>query len=484
MASFTNVNSARYRAQGNELFTSASEAGKHNVWKMRQLEESIKAYERGKVAAQQEKNPLEWLRNERSIGVASSKLACTESFQEINEKEWVIFQFKRSISSFCSVLSNVSQSDAGLGPEWIQGVMQKLSEMIEPVKAFGSNSSSWNQRVGFLESMKSLRSEANEAASLWHLLVNVTIAEEIKKVVIVADEKDEWRMCLSAIEDINRPLAEARQLMERVRALFPLYDFGELQIQSTLLELEQDRMFYSSRARSAQLRAQGERATSALFFEEEALDTDLLWFAIDSFSAAVAALRVDGDIDEGDANYHCHESVARTSSSLGLLFDKAAKMEDKAHQYYLRCIQHADIVTHQSGATFFNQTFYQTAKTGIEAHRKRKREQEEKAREPILDRIKQQLDGIKAAMATYESRKYKAFALLQHIYVAVPPKRENSKLKEGLDKDDDKAMKNAVMTAIRHYHPDKNQAGEFGIDWQTLCEEITARLNSVYEAWK
>jgi hypothetical protein len=103
-----------------------------------------------------------------------------------------------------------------------------------------------------------------------------------------------------------------------------------------------------------------------------------VWVCIDHYTSSMNVLRIESnlveqkesvldegddsleDIDEGVNNgedgedgedaYLCYEGVACACSSLGVIFEKVLKMEDKAHDYFLRAIQYDDIVTHTSGA--------------------------------------------------------------------------------------------------------------------------------------
>ena len=93
------------------------------------------------------------------------------------------------------------------------------------------------------------------------------------------------------------------------------------------------------------------------------------------------------------------------------MYEKVLKMSEKAHGLYLQTILHCDIVTHTSGAQFFSKDWYQVAKSGIEAHRRRREAYDEaevaKQREPTLAALKSTLAAIDAAIATCESKQFK-----------------------------------------------------------------------------
>ena len=183
----------------------------------------------------------------------------------------------------------------------------------------------------------------------------------------------------------------------------------------------------------------------------------------------------------------CHESFAKSCSALGLVYEKVLKMSEKAHGLYLQTILHCDIVTHTSGAQFFSKDWYQVAKSGIEAHRRRREAYDEaevaKQREPTLAALKSTLAAIDAAIATCESKQFKGHALMVHLYAKVPPKN-GAVLEPSLSRDSKEQMKKAFLKAVTHYHPDKKCNKESGIEWRVLCEEITKRLNEFYEVVK
>jgi len=73
--------------------------------------------------------------------------------------------------------------------------------------------------------------------------------------------------------------------------------------------------------------------------------------------------------------------------------------------------------------------------------------------------------------------------LLRHIYKTYPPKNTEHKL-DDTDLDKASKLKKVLLTAIQHYHPDKQDKEEHGRKWAVLCEEITKLLNGRYETYK
>jgi len=102
----------------------------------------------------------------------------------------------------------------------------------------------------------------------------------------------------------------------------------------------------------------------------------------------------------------------------------------------------------------------------------------QKEREKYIKELEAELKDLKEANVGHGAE-----GLLRHIYKTYPPKNPEHKLD---DKDLDKClkMKKTLLTAIQHYHPDKQDKEEHGRKWAVLCEEITKLLNGRYESYK
>jgi len=73
--------------------------------------------------------------------------------------------------------------------------------------------------------------------------------------------------------------------------------------------------------------------------------------------------------------------------------------------------------------------------------------------------------------------------LLRHIYNTYPPKNPDHKL-DGKNLVKAAKTKRALLTAIQHYHPDKQDEEQHGKKWAVLCEEITKLLTDHYGRYK
>jgi len=76
-----------------------------------------------------------------------------------------------------------------------------------------------------------------------------------------------------------------------------------------------------------------------------------------------------------------------------------------------------------------------------------------------------------------------ADGFLRHLYKTYPPKNPAHKLNEK-DLGEWTKSKKILLTAILHYHPDKQDKEKHGKKWAVFCEEVTKLLNGRYESCK
>ena len=102
----------------------------------------------------------------------------------------------------------------------------------------------------------------------------------------------------------------------------------------------------------------------------------------------------------------------------------------------------------------------------------------QKEREMYMKELETELKDLKEANVGSGAE-----GLLRHIYKAYPPKNPEHKLNDK-DLDERAKVKKTLLTAIQHYHPDKQDKEKHGKKWAVLCEEITKLLNGRYETYK
>ena len=103
----------------------------------------------------------------------------------------------------------------------------------------------------------------------------------------------------------------------------------------------------------------------------------------------------------------------------------------------------------------------------------------QKEREKYIEELEAELKDLKDANIGFGAKGF-----LRYLYKTYPPKNPEHKL---CDKDLDSGanVKKVLLTAISHYHPDKQDKEEHGRKCMAvLCEEITKLLNCSYEIYK
>ena len=103
----------------------------------------------------------------------------------------------------------------------------------------------------------------------------------------------------------------------------------------------------------------------------------------------------------------------------------------------------------------------------------------QKEREKYLKELEAELKDLEEANTGSGTSGVQCF--MKHLYKTYPPKNPEHKLDEKSMEDN---TKKALLAAILHYHPDKQDKEQHGHKWTVLCEEITKLLNGHYECCK
>ena len=437
----------------------------------------------------------------RNLGVVNMKMALTrQGLAEIlapADLNLVVYNFSEALCCFTFCLGALTPAlrDAA----WAQSVESKLVDVVVQLTEFvRAQKDSWRDRASILEKIARSLAISPHAGPDWsclpRALLQLVLADEMHKEVLRLDSEDEdeegtsttWRLQLSLLEDLGRPLTEASQQLQAYTRLGGI----RTHLLDEMREIHDSARYYRARVESKRLRSQGAEMCKHLLFDLESLDQEMMWAAVDTLRAAVTAL-IDADASSDFANpvIWCHESLAQAYSSLGHVFEKVVRLEKVANTLYLQVVQHAQIVTDTSGATFFSRKWYKTAVDAIQERRRRNLAYESsemgKVRAPILLQLKPQLDAIQACLAQFESKSYKSHALLIYLQEKHPPKSQKApKDKLQFDRDDNKVVANHLKKAVVEYHPDKQHNKDAGAEWTVLCEEIVKELNGFYEYFK
>ena len=465
------------RMKSNDLYLSAF--GPRAVLSGKNLvsaaEDAIVHYTKSYLLASETKDSVAWLSAKKNIGAASLKLALLADYRENYSEAAVMRLFRQAIEAF----SDASHYGRTVQPEsWLVNIYEEIISCVDTITSvlvqkfdpeFGDGGS-WRQRCGDLESLSSVHHESQNFVTA---LLFRSIAREIFKVIVVADESFEWKTAVSMLGEIDRPLNIANEALARVPQLAWL--FGD-----SLTEIELQKKHYKVRAESLKYRDLAERMCHSCLYEEEELNMDIVWQAIDYYSASITAAKQYPEIQ-------CFESEAKSCVGLADLYATILKSEDRSHRLYMNAIQLADAATHTNGSTFFNCDWYQKAQKAIATYREKRFafDAAERARQraPTMEKLKPEIDGIDAAIEAWSSKAFKTIALLNHIYDKHPPKMGKTK-PEGLKDDDSEGLKKALLKASGHYHPDKPVNKSAGMEWYVLCDEIQKRINTCIDHFK
>lgn len=198
----------------------------------------------------------------------------------------------------------------------------------------------------------------------------------------------------------------------------------------------------------------------------ETIEIELVWDAIDNYKAAVIKAR-DRDI----------EIEAECVSKMATIFEKILFVKETARAYHYNCLELAESMKPK---TFYSCTWYLKSKAAVERYQKEVVDEEDKEKEAkrstVIDKIKPIITEINT-----QFKKLPKGDFLKYLYEKHSHPKKNHKL------DEEKLstnLKNCYRNAAVHYHPDKNDEKENGLEWHFICEEISKLINNNYENLK
>ena len=465
------------RIDGNKLFAMAfpSPEAKQRLapsLRITKAEMAIQVYTSAYNLASSQRNPNEWLSSMKNKGLCCLRLAEYDEFQEAREEAHI-----RSI--YCCAVESLSLAlHHGMGVKdvsWCDELCEKLIVAIQSsVTYIVDKSTEWQHRCNFLENLE--KDKNSDWFSFATAVLQKSVAEEMWKVVVRADEIGDWKQCLLMLHEMYNPLIRAEQATQRCSNVLSLVS----DVKENIAALQKSTRMYFSRAESTQSITIARELKDSLLFDQEELNMDMAYIVVDKYTAAILAAKQFSDCI-------CLESEALAASELGEVLERILKLPESAHRYFLHAIQLADTITHAHGSVFFGKEWYQIAKRSVERYRRLRAAYDEaeiaKQREPILLLLKPKLDEMNNEMNKFQSKAFKAIALINHLYAKIPPKCTHT-VPNDLKDDDNDGIKKCILKAIRHYHTDKQFNKCEGMEWFVLCEEITKNLNSIYERYK
>ncbi|XP_031557583.1 uncharacterized protein LOC116294175 [Actinia tenebrosa] len=442
--------SLQERIKGNKLYIDAGAQGLSPVLKRGRLESAMAAYIRAENLAS---NVDELSSASKNHGKAAWHLSKTLR-EEKEHPIQVIYYLKEAIKSF-SVAYN-----KGLAKEvdWREDVLRTLNTCLGDLIQVCEQIPDTDERFKILTSFTDIVTVNSAAVELQLNLATFLFHDGAQKI-----QQNDYRGALSRLRDCYRPIEEARRLNR---------DTDEFCRDQDIRILEKDVYFNTCSAESIQAREYGHQLLDIATLDEESLNMNLVWDAIDWYKRA-AILTRELDLEQ--------EAIAL--SHLGFVYNKVLKLKYKSKEYYKKCFELAESMKPR---TFFTQDWYQQCVSTLQEfqleERLRDEKEKQKEREKKLEEIREELEDLKKNN-TGKSE------ISIHVYNTYPPK--NPKWVKPSEEDmakwakmEMKELKKVLLKGINAYHPDKIDAEEHGEKWKTLCEEITKLLTAHYEFTK
>jgi hypothetical protein len=174
-------------------------------------------------------------------------------------------------------------------------------------------------------------------------------------------------------------------------------------------DLEESTSIHLSIAESAMARERGELAWKSAIQDNEHLQMELVWDAVDHYNQAIILTREK-----------CLESEAMAHSQLGELYETLI-VADKSKEHYKAAV---DLVHALQPRNFNDHKWYKKCLSGLKKYQDQLKWKEQKEQEilraPIKEELKDVLDELKAASAK------SADDFLKLIYAKHPPKNSAS----------------------------------------------------------
>ena len=209
----------------------------------------------------------------------------------------------------------------------------------------------------------------------------------------------------------------------------------------------------------------GDALLQSVLENQEMLNMDGVWAAADFYKQA-AVLTKESDTE--------NEAIAL--SRLGSIYQKVLKDGTRAHPCFSRSMHLAQSMWPR---LFDEKDWFRECRHALAQYQAEAVAKDEAAHAaacaPYLEQLREELDALEKAA------QQGAHKLLKHIYKTFPPKNPQHVLAAEPDSENTKAF---LLTAVRHYHPDKQKQMGYDQKWCVLCEEITKQLNIKYTRYK
>ncbi|XP_031557582.1 uncharacterized protein LOC116294173 [Actinia tenebrosa] len=436
------------RKKGNRIFENAKKWGLSFAMRKILLENAMACYVRAEDLASN--NLDEYSSASKNHGKAAWKLfGLLKEKQE--EQDNTVLYLKEAAKFFCVSYENGSRKH----DEWRNDLLISLNNCVKELHDICQNVNEVDEKCRILSSFIKVITVKD-----FHVELQINHTEILFHDALKFLQNKDYKGALKRLKECYRPIEEAKMVNQSESCA------AEIRI------LEQDVYFHTCSAESIQACECGNEVLNIATLNEESLNMNLVWDAVDWYKRA-AILTRELDLEQ--------EAIAL--SHLGFVYNKVLKDKDKSKEYYKKCFELAESMKPR---TFFTQDWYQQCVSTLQEFQKEewlKDERiDEEAREVRIVKIKKELEDLKENN-TGECE------ILIHVYNTYPPK--NSKWVKPSEKDmakwakmKKKDFKKVLLKGIYDYHPDKIDAEEHCEKWKTLCEEITKLLTAHYDYLK
>ena len=273
-----------------------------------------------------------------------------------------------------------------------------------------------------------------------HAYLLLDLAQLHFKEAVTLIEAGEFRKACYQLHECERPIVEGLSFAAAsATSIRSSYDAESDDLPSDFQLLQQDVCFHLATCESVEYRWLGDMVLERSMNATDGLSMDGVWEAVDYYRQAVLLTR------ERDL-----ENEAAAMSRLGRVYRQVLKQNMRSRDFFKRCQELVVALAPKSLLHFdWCKECMEVIKEIQDERRQREEAEQQRARQPILDSLKDELQAI-------EKLKQRGIGglvdLLRHIYTAHPPKKESHTLQEPVDTSN---ARQRLKKAFLHYHPDQ-----------------------------
>jgi len=433
----------RLRIVGNDIYRAANQPGLSPVVKRSRLMRALENYNKSLAHSCDDS---ERSKASKNIALASRLVAKTYGEEDLQS---IVFFKLQAVNHFSIAAYHGRCRD----PQWCAAVNNALLDCILDTEDVFVDENFCHKDQWFTKCANAIHDKVTAVkAECWFLL-----ADAFFKAGIVKLDEGNCKGCKSNMFDVAQPLEKARSLMT-VEPNEELCEKIEI--------LGEDAFVHQCISTSIILTKIGDTHIEKALYDEEELDMDRVFLAMDMYRQAMVDSR-EKDVE--------HEAAAL--SKLGLVYHNILKIEDKAREYLKLSIQMGVSLAPRNveSVEWFVKAKKAMAQIQIAAANAVEREFEEARVEMRKEYAKELVD-----LETAGKRGHEEF--LVFVYQTHPPRNPSHTI--AVHKPSTKlVLKKAYIKALRHYHGDKQLVFD-DQKWRAFCEEITKLLNRHYAKLK